>query len=68
MLLIVYDVLQQYTSCDCAYLLFTINVLKHFNIVCRWYLKCMTDQFNANLAKETAYYLRICSLHIYSDL
>jgi hypothetical protein len=28
----------------------------------------MTNQFNANLAKKTAYYLRICSLHIYSHL
>ena len=68
MLFIFYDVLQQYTSCDCAHLLFTLNILKHFDIVFKWYFKWMTNQFNANLAKKTAYYLRICSLHIYPDL
>jgi hypothetical protein len=69
MLFLFCDVLQEYINCDCAYHLFTINVLKHLNIVvCKWYLEWMTSQLNANLTKETAYYLRICFSHILSDL
>jgi hypothetical protein len=45
-------------------ILLKINILKHWTIFVM-ILELMTKEYNANLAKETAYYLRICTLHIY---
>jgi hypothetical protein len=49
-------------------ILFTINILKHWTIFVIILDELMTKQYNANLAKETSYYLLTYTLRIYTGL
>jgi hypothetical protein len=67
MFFILYYVLKGYTSCDCAYFIYNKH-LKTLDYFCNILDELMTKQYNANLAKETSYYLITYTLHIHTGL